>query len=122
MKLASTFLVKLGQANYGKPDAILPFACQLVSVTERHSTAESTAGTLTLQIVKAPSGTAIGSGANALSAGINMKATADTNQAGSLSATVANTKFAAGDSVGAKLSTTVTELAGSNVTLEFKAL
>lgn len=115
-----TFAVALRQAQYGKADWTAPFACKVVSVKERHSTAEATAATLTLMLKKVPSGTAASAGTNCLSAGINQKTTADTNQAGSLSATAVDYTLAAGDSLGAVLSTTGTELAGSVMTVQLQ--
>jgi hypothetical protein len=115
--IPQTFLV---QIRADSVVYVLPVACKVVSVKERHTTAESTAATLTAMVNKVPSGTAIGSGTNCLSAGINMKATANTNQTGSLHATAGNYTFAAGDGVGAVLSTSATELALESITVEFQ--
>jgi len=98
----------------------IPVACKLVSVKERHTTPETTAGTLTAMVKKVPSGTAIAGGTDTLAAGINMKATANTKQEPALHATAANYTFAAGDGVGALLSGAATELAKEALTLEFQ--
>lgn len=114
-----TFFVSLGQAAFPAPK-VLPVACKIVSVKERHKTAESTAGSLTAMVKKVPSGTAAASGTSALSAGINMKGTADTNATPALSATASDYTFAAGDAVAAVLSASATELAGCEITVEFQ--
>ena len=98
--------------NFGTPFFIADDAYELVSVRERHTTAGADAGAVTVMLKKVPSGTAPGSGTDMLSAGINLKATANTNQSGSLSATVANIRLAATDSVAAVLTGTPTSLAG----------
>ncbi len=114
-----TLLVSLGQAAFPSPK-VLPFACKIVSVKERHRVAESTAGSLTVMVKKVPSGTAAASGTDTLAAGVNMKGTADTNASPALHATAANYTFAAGDAVAAVLSGSATELAGAEITVEFK--
>lgn len=98
----------------------IPDAAILVSVTERHQTAGNDAGAVTLMVKKTPSGTAKASGTDTLSAGINLKATADTNQAGSLHATAANYTFAAGDSVSLVTTGTLTAVDGVSVTCKFR--
>lgn len=67
-------------ANFTAPFFIAPRAYEVIEVTERHETAGSDAGAVTLMLKKVPSGTAPGSGSDILSAGINLKATANTNQ------------------------------------------
>jgi len=61
---------------------------------------------------KVPSGTAAASGTDMLSAGMDLKATADTLQAGSLSATAANLQLDIGDSAAFVLTGTPTAAAG----------
>lgn len=112
-----TFLVMLRANSVVHP---LPAACKIVSVKERHGTAEATAGSLTAMVKKVPSATAIAGGTDTLAAGINMKATANTNQAPALHATAANYTFAAGDGVGVLLSGAATELATEGLTIEFQ--
>lgn len=78
---------------------------------------QGSGGACTIQFFKVPSGTAVGSG-TALdnSSTFNLVGTVDTNQAITLSATVATLTLAAGDSVGYVLTGTPTSAVG-NVTL-----
>lgn len=93
---------------------------QVTAVRERHAVAGADAGAVTLMLKKVASGTAKASGTDMLSAGINMKATADTNQLGALSATPANTRLAAGDSMGVVPTGTLTSLDGVTLTVEMQ--
>lgn len=99
-------------SNFGCIYFIADTAYELVSVKERHSTAGADAGAVTAMVTKVPSGTAVGAGTSMLSATINLKAAADTNQTGALSATVANIRLAAGDGVAIALTGVPTSLAG----------
>ena len=99
---------------------ILRAAAIIVSVTERHATAGTDGSAVTVMVKKVPSGTAVGSGTDCLSAGLSMKSTADTNQSGSLHATAANYTFAAGDSLGFALTGTPTALASPVFTVVFR--
>ena len=67
-------------ANYTAPFFIAQRSYEVVEITERHELAGSDAGAVTLMVKKVPSGTAPASGYDILSAGINLKATANTNQ------------------------------------------
>jgi hypothetical protein len=98
--------------NFGTVFFIANEAYEVVAVRERHATAGSNGGAVTGMLKKVPSGTAAGSGTDMLSAGIDLKATADTNQSGTLSATAANTRLAAGDGLAFVLTGTPTSLAG----------
>lgn len=99
----------------------IPFDFELVSVIERHQTAGNDAGAVTLMVKKVPSGTAKSAGTDMLSAGINLKAAADTNQAGALHGTLANIQGVAGDSIALVSSGTLTALDGVGVTVAIKA-
>lgn len=99
---------------------ILPSACKLVTVAERHQAAGTDGSAVTLMVKKVPSGTAKASGTDCLASGLDMKATADTNQAGTLHAAVANYTFAAGDAVGLVITGTPTSLDGVSLSLEFQ--
>jgi hypothetical protein len=101
---------------------VLTQAAQLVAVNERHQTAGSDGSAVTLMLKKVPSGTAKASGTDTLSAGFNLKAVADTNQAGALHATVANYQFAAGDGVALVSTGTLTAVDGVGVTAWFKRI
>jgi hypothetical protein len=107
-------------ANHGVMFFTAPFACKVLAVTERHSTAGSDGSAVTTMLTKVPSGTAVAAGTACLSAGINLKATADTNQSGALNATAANYTLAAGDSLAMALTGTPTSLAGMSVTVNLQ--
>lgn len=93
---------------------------QVVKVTERHETAGTDAGAVTVMLKKVPSGTAPSAGTDMLSAGINLKAAANTNQAGALSATLANLQLSAGDSLAVVTTGVLTSVAGVNLMVELK--
>jgi hypothetical protein len=97
-------------------------AFQVVGVTERHATAGSDGGAVTLMVKKVPSGTAKSAGTDVLSAGVSLKATADTNQAGTLHGTAANLQLAAGDALGLVLTGTPTAVAAVSVTVYLKRI
>lgn len=109
-------------ANFGCIMFTAPVACIVTTVKERHSTAGNDAGAVTVMLKKVPSGTAAGSGTDCLSAGISCKATADTNQSGTLHGTPANYTMAAGDSLAVVLTGTPTALAGFNLTVDLAAV
>ena len=67
-------------ANFTTPFFIANRTYQVVQVIERHETAGTDAGSVTLMLKKVASGTAPSSGTDVLSAGISLKATANTNQ------------------------------------------
>lgn len=86
-------------------------------VNEVHTTAESTAATLTLTLRKQTGTQAVGSGTALQSGTINLKGTAQTVQTGTMTATEADLILATGDRLGLDYSTTATELAGTTVTI-----
>ena len=104
---------------------VFPSACRITSIREMHSTAETTAATLTCYIEKLSSGTAPGSGATLQTGTFNLKATANTQQVGVLSSPSTGDSsdplmfFVTGDRLGIKFSTTPTELAGLAITITF---
>lgn len=98
---------------------IVPEASEVVSVTERHAGAASS-GPTTVMVKKVPSGTALASGTDTLSAGIDLTATVDTNQSGSLHGTPANYQLAAGDSLGLVTTGTLTGVDAVAVTVKLK--
>lgn len=98
---------------------ICRFAGKLVRVVERHAVAGSDGGAVTLMLKKVPSGTAKASGTDMLSAGLNLKATADTNVSGSLSATAADLLVADGDALGLVLTGTGTAVDSVSLMAEF---
>lgn len=111
-------------ANWGVPFWIpVEGDVELVAVYERHTTAGADASAVTFMLKKVPDGTAPGSGTDMLSAGINLKATANTLQAGSLSATPANLRLTgSSDTVAAVLTGTPTSLAGVTITTVWKVI
>lgn len=102
-------------ANYGT-FFVCPFHNAIVwKIYERHETAGTDVGSVTLDIEKLPSGTAEGSGTSVLASTINLKATAATYQGATRSATIANTQLTTGDSLALKTSGTLTSV--NNVTI-----
>lgn len=99
---------------------IAPYPVEVVSVRERHETAGSDGSAVTLMVSKVPSGTAKGSATACLSAGINLKGTADTNASGSLHATAANYQLTTGDALALVPTGTLTAVDGVSVTVELK--
>ena len=100
--------------------------CQYAGVLrafyERHQTAGVDGSPVTLMLKKVTDATAKGSGTDMLSAGVNLKATADTQQSGSLHATLANYTVAAGNWVGLVASGTLTSVDGVSAQAEFLML
>lgn len=89
----------------------------LYKVTEIHTTAEATAGSLTITIRKQVGTQAVASGTDLLASTINGKGTAQTLQTGSLTTTEANLIINTGDRLGLDFTGSATELAGVTVTL-----
>ena len=77
-----------------------PYACKVISVSERHVTVAGQAGTM--QVEKVPSGTAIGSGTVLLATAFDLTSTANTNVT-ALALTTAAGTLAAGDSLAGKV-------------------
>ena len=92
-------------------------ALRVLSVSEVHSTAETSAATLTLDITKDTSTNAPGAGVSVLSATANLKSAANTVQTPALSATAANLVLAAGDRLSMVPSAAGTQSAGVLVTV-----
>ena len=90
---------------------IAPWNGEIVSIQSRHATASSSG---TMQLYKAPSATAIGSGTAMLSAVMSLAGTASTNVTGALAATK---KFLKGEAVGLVFAGTLTSLVGLHVTI-----
>lgn len=95
---------------------------ELIYTTERHATAGNDGGAVTVMLKKVANGAAASAGTDMLSAGIDLKAAADTNQAGSLSATAANLILTAGFSAAFVLTGTPTALAGLCIETIWKRL
>jgi len=109
-------------ANYTTPFFIANRPYRVISITERHQVAGSDAGAVTCQVKKVPSGTAPASGTNLLATAFNMKATADTNQTGALSAVQGALTISSGDSICLESSGTLTALVGVTVSVLLRAV
>ena len=98
------------------------FPCEVLRVTERHETAGSDAGAVTLDVMKVPDATAIASGSSVLASTFNLKSTANTlvsKQGVNLSA---NRQLKENQSLALLTSGTLTALVGVHVTVYLKYL
>jgi hypothetical protein len=103
---------------------IAPFPCVLVRAYERHGTAGTDAGAVTLDVEKLTNGTAKGSGVSMLASTFNLKSTANTYvlkdpSTGVTSGTL-NRALSLGQAVALKTSGTLTAVNDVIVTLVFK--
>ena len=96
------------------PLFVAPRACRVLSVKHRPL---GTAAGATIDIKKAPSGTALASGTSVLAAPLAADATTDTNATVTLSATAAALSLAAGDALGMDVNGTLTSATGA-ITIE----
>jgi hypothetical protein len=105
---------------------VAPSAVRVVAVSEVHSTAGSDGSAVNLQVTKDVSTDAPGGGTDLLTnnanAGFNLKGTANTTQVGTLTATVASLKLAAGDRLSVDFAGTLTAVAGVVVTVTLKRI
>lgn len=109
-------------ANYGV-FFIAPFACEVISVRENHTTAGTDAGAVTLDVEKLTGTQASGAGVAVLGATkINLKGVAETVQAPALTATTANKQLAVGDKLNLLDAGVLTAVAGTTVTVELKRI
>jgi len=108
-------------ANYGV-FFTADVAYEVTSAIERHETAGNNGSAVTIMLTKVASGTAKSAGTDCLSAGISLKGTADTNASGTLHATPANYRLAAGDSLAWVLTGTPTTCAGLSATVTLKRI
>lgn len=100
----------------------VPFPCEVLSVRESHTTAGSDAGAVTVTVEKLTGTQAPGAGAAVLASAISLKATANTVQPGSLTATRANRRLLAGHRLAALLTGTPTSVANMTLTVELREL
>lgn len=91
---------------------VAPRAMRVVSITCRVEAAGTDAGAVTAVIKKAASGTAIASGTALHSSTFNLKGTAATNQALTLSTTSTDLDIAAGNAIGIDFTGTLTSATG----------
>lgn len=85
---------------------------RVIGATLRVTAAGTDGSAVSATLRKVASGTAIGSGQNLLSASFDLKGTANTNQAGSLTATSADLLLASGDSLAIDFTGTLTSATG----------
>lgn len=101
-------------------------AYDVVAVREVHATAGTDVGAVNLQVTKDTGTAAPGAGTDLLTnnanAGFNLKGTANTVQSGTLTATVASKRLAAGDRLSVDFAGTLTTLAGVVVTVTLRRL
>lgn len=101
-------------------------AYQVTKVRFAHATAESTAATLYAQVTKDTSTNAPGAGTDLLTNntnnGFDCKATANTVQTGTLTATAASLQLAAGDRLAVDFTAAATELLGVTITVSLKRI
>lgn len=91
---------------------VAPRAMRVVSITCRVEAAGTDGGAVTAVIKKAASGTAIASGTALHSSTFNLKGTAATNQALTLSTTSTDLDIAAGNAIGIDFTGTLTSATG----------
>lgn len=112
-------------SNYGV-FFIADRAYQVVSIKEVHGTAGTDAGAVTLNVEKLTGTQALDAGTALLTdntnAGVSLKATADTVQTGTLTATTASLQLAAGNRLALKDAGTLTNVAGVVVVVELKCI
>lgn len=89
----------------------------VISITERHLTAGTDAGAVTLTVEKCPSGTAPDSGSALLATAFDLKGTANTVQYGALTLTKLSLRLTKGDSLVLKDAGTLTAVADVCVTV-----
>lgn len=109
-------------AYYTTPFFIAQRTYQILEVTERHETAGTDGSAVTVMLKKVPSGTAPGSGTNILTAGLNLKATADTNQSGTISQVAGVARITSGEALTLVTTGTLTSLVGVTVSVLLKAI
>lgn len=91
---------------------------KVVGISEVHTTAGSDGGAVTLQVRKCTGTQAPASGVALLASTINLKGTAQTVQAGTLTSTAEDLVLAAGDRLALDYTGTITSLAGVQVTVD----
>ncbi len=98
---------------------VAPQACKVLAIREVHSTAGSDLGAVTAVVTKDTGTAAPGAGTSLHQSGsFNLKGTANTVQAATLSTTAATLTLAAGDRLAVKLTGDSTAVAGAVVTVQ----
>lgn len=106
-------------ANYGH-FWIAPWPCFVERISEVHSSAGTDGGSVTLNIEKLTDGVSIGSGTAILSTAFNLKATANTTQEGTLTATLVDRRLSTGNRLAMKSSGTLTSVANVTIMVEVR--
>lgn len=109
-------------ANYTACFFIADRSYEVMECIERHETAGSDGGAVTVMLKKVPSGTAPASGTDMLTAGISLKGTANTNASGTVTSTIANKRLVRGDALSLVTTGTLTAVAGVTVSVRLKAI
>lgn len=101
-------------------------AYEVVAISEVHSVVGTDGSAVSMQVTKDTGTNAPGAGTDLLTnntaAGFNMKATANTVQAGTLTATLASKQLAAGDRLSVDFAGVLTALAGVVATVILKPI
>jgi len=95
---------------------------EVIEVSERHENPGTDGGAVTVMLNKVPNGTAPASGTSILTAGLNLKATANTDQAGSITTVISDRRLVQGDSLALESSGTLTSVVGVTVTVLLRAI
>jgi len=109
--------------NYGYVLTAREIALEILGVSEKHETAGSDAGSVTLDVVKVLDGSAISTGTTILTSTFNLKSTANTNvlKRGVDLSRATNIRYLQiGESIALKTSGTLTAVAGVHVCVYFK--
>ena len=93
-------------------------ACVVSGFWERHQTAGTDAGAVTVGLEKVTDGTAPASGVSVLASELSLKATVNTVQTGTLTTTLANRNLALGDGLALEDTGTLTAVANVTVLVE----
>lgn len=113
-------------ANYTAPFFIAERPYEVLWCMERHETAGTHGSAVTVMLKKVPSGTAPASGIDVLTAGLNLKATANTNQEGAISqartSSIYNRRLSTGDALSLVTTGTLTSVAGVTVSVLLRSL
>jgi hypothetical protein len=91
---------------------VAPRAVRVVGITLRVTAAGTDGSAVSVMTKKVPSGTAIGSGTDLMTAALNLKGTANTNQVGALSTTAGALDVAAGNALALDFTGTLTTATG----------
>lgn len=123
-KIPVTFHAQTAALHVDQTFFVADRAYTITAINFVHAVAESTAATLRVQVTKDTSTNAPGAGTDLLTnnsnAGFDCKATANTVQNGTLTATAGALTLAAGDRLAVDFSAAATELVGTTITVILK--